>query len=246
MPGLVYRFGPFELDADHRRLLRGGTRVPLPGRAVDVLLILAAQASQIVDKETLTDGAWRDAAVTANSLPQAISSLRHALGAREDGKAYIETIARRGYRLAATVECIPVAPAPPELEDLLAPYRALVAGRAALERLDLAALALAQTAFAEALRVDPDNPGLHVGRAHAYLLQFESTRADVEPDRAALQQAHLTPAKPAGWIRPRAPPGARWDGRVMGSATRKTRSPRAAWRWRSTPGTGCTTCACRW
>ena len=47
---------------------------------MDVLVLLAANASQIVPKEALFAGAWREVAVGDNSIAQAITGLRKALG----------------------------------------------------------------------------------------------------------------------------------------------------------------------
>jgi TolB-like protein len=44
---------------------------------------------------------WPDAAVEEANLSVTVAALRKALGARDDGGAYIQTIARRGYRFAA-------------------------------------------------------------------------------------------------------------------------------------------------
>ena len=57
----------------------------------------------MLSKDALIAAAWRDVAVGDNSLEQAISSLRRALGAQDDGTPYIETLARRGYRFGAAV-----------------------------------------------------------------------------------------------------------------------------------------------
>jgi DNA-binding winged helix-turn-helix (wHTH) protein len=78
MHGVVYRFGPFDLEADRRRLRRGATLVTPPSRAVDVLLLLAARPGQIIPTESFIDAAWGGTAVTTNSLGQAIKSLRRA------------------------------------------------------------------------------------------------------------------------------------------------------------------------
>ena len=62
-------------------------------------------------------------------------------------------------------------------------------GRAALETLERRAVGRAREAFASALRLEPAFPAAHIGMANACVLAFESTRADVAPDRAALVEA---------------------------------------------------------
>ena len=185
----TYRFGPFALDPRHRRLHRHGEPIRLHGRQMDVLLILAAQAGQLVSKEALVAGAWRDAAVTDSAIVQAVSRLRTALGDQPDGTPYIETQSREGYRFVAPLEREAPSPSPLALDPLLAPYRAFVDGRAGLERLDRGAIDRARLAFVEGVRAVPDDAAAHIGLANACVLRFETTRADVEPDVEALRQA---------------------------------------------------------
>jgi DNA-binding winged helix-turn-helix (wHTH) protein len=185
----IYRFGPFELDSTRRRLVRDGEPVLLSDRHVELLLLLAANAGHVLSKDALIEAAWKDVAVADNSIEQAISSLRKTLGTQRDGAPYIETLTRRGYRFGAAVERGKPRQSDASLHALLAPYRAFVEGRAALETLDRAAVARARDAFAEALRAEPDYPAAHIGMANACILAFESTRADAIPDAQALMQA---------------------------------------------------------
>src|SRR5204862_2152413 len=100
----IFRFGPFTLDAPRRRLLRSGEPLSLSDRHFAILHLLAANAGRIVSKDELTEAGWTDVAVSDNSIEQAVSSLRKVLGNQPDGESYIATAARRGYRLAASVE----------------------------------------------------------------------------------------------------------------------------------------------
>jgi tetratricopeptide (TPR) repeat protein len=76
-----------------------------------------------------------------------------------------------------------------ELDALVAPYRALLDGRAALETLGLAEIARARATLEPLLVHHADMPSVHVGLANAYAMQFESTRADPTPDEDALRLA---------------------------------------------------------
>jgi DNA-binding winged helix-turn-helix (wHTH) protein/cytochrome c-type biogenesis protein CcmH/NrfG len=203
----VFSFGPFQLDSERRRLMRAGEPVALPDRHVDILLLLASTAGRIVSKNALIEAAWKDVAVSDNSLEQAISSLRKTLGSQQDGTPFIETLARRGYRFNAAVERHYARQSDDTLDALLAPYRAFVEGRAALETLDRDAVTRARQAFEKALVAAPDHPSAHVGMANACVLGFESTRADAVPDAAALDMAghharegcRLDPASGEAW-----------------------------------------------
>jgi DNA-binding winged helix-turn-helix (wHTH) protein/tetratricopeptide (TPR) repeat protein len=100
---VIYRFGDYEVDPASFRLLHGGRVVPLAPRIIDLLLFLVARPSVLVSKEDLFKTLWPDVAVTDNALTQAVSELRQALGDDPANPAYVQTVARRGYRFIAPV-----------------------------------------------------------------------------------------------------------------------------------------------
>jgi DNA-binding winged helix-turn-helix (wHTH) protein/sugar lactone lactonase YvrE len=102
-------FGPFEFDRQSRLLSREGTEIALPPRVLGVLEVLVDRAGQVVARQDLLDGVWKDAFVTDTSLAEAVSFLRQALNDDPQAPRYIQTVHRRGYRFLA-----PVIPAPPK------------------------------------------------------------------------------------------------------------------------------------
>jgi DNA-binding winged helix-turn-helix (wHTH) protein len=163
--------------------------VAIPDRHAAILLRLLAQAGKVISKEALIDAGWREVAVGDNSLEQAISSLRRVLGPALDGAPYIETLARRGYRFRAPVARVASRIEDAALDALLAPHRAFIEGRTALESFDRSAINRARTVFEGIVEGSPDYAPGHIGLANAYSLTFESTRADDAPDRDALAKA---------------------------------------------------------
>ena len=99
----VYEFGSFRLDPSERLLFHDGRVVPLKPKVFDTLLILARGRGRVLSKEELMRALWPDTVVEENNLNQNIAMLRRALGEGVDGVKYIETIPRRGYRLAPPV-----------------------------------------------------------------------------------------------------------------------------------------------
>jgi DNA-binding winged helix-turn-helix (wHTH) protein/Tfp pilus assembly protein PilF len=184
-----FTFGPYELDARHRRLTRAGEAIAVSDRHIDLLLLFVSHAGQVLSKDALIEVAWPGLAVTDNSLEQAISSLRRTLGSGPGGAAYIETLARRGYRFAADVARTAARETDAALEALLAPHRAWVDGRAALETLERHRVVQAREAFQGVVDVSPGYAAAHVGLASACVMQFEATRADESPDAQALAKA---------------------------------------------------------
>lgn len=105
-PGAVHRFGPFRYDSAQRLLFRNDELIPLVPKAIDTLHALLERRGEVVSKAELMKAVWPDCVVEEVGLARNISLLRKALG--DDGEAYIETIAKRGYRFTADV----VEPAP--------------------------------------------------------------------------------------------------------------------------------------
>jgi DNA-binding winged helix-turn-helix (wHTH) protein len=185
----TFAFGPYEFDPTRRRLTIDGEPVGLPDRHVDILHMLVSRAGHIVPKDTLIESAWKDVAVSDNSLEQAMSALRRRLGPAPDGSPYIETLARRGYRFRAEVTSTPARRSDDALAGLLVPYRIFLEGRAAVETLERDAVRRARTAFERVVAVAPDDPSGHIGLANALVLEFEGTRATDTPDLEALETA---------------------------------------------------------
>lgn len=187
--GPLFVFEPFELDPARRRLTSSGEPVAMSERQLDVLLLLVARAGQIISKDDLLQAGWHDVAVGDNSLEQAVSSLRRLLGAHPSGVAYIETVPRRGYRFGVPVARRASRESDAGLDALLAPHRAFIEGRAALETFDGGQVARAREVFEDAVRTAPEGAAAHVGLANACVMQFEMTRTDPAPDAVALAMA---------------------------------------------------------
>ena len=186
----TYAFDDFELESSSKRLTHRGAAVALTEHQVDVLLHLIANAGEIVSKNALIDAAWPGVAVTDNSLEQAISALRKALGeSRAAATKRIETVPRRGYRFRGDVTRTEVKASDAELAAMLEPYRALLEGRTALETLERDEVIHAARAFEMAVAKAPQYAPAHLGLAHACVMHFESTRADETPDTDALARA---------------------------------------------------------
>ncbi|TCL71766.1 NB-ARC domain-containing protein [Rhizobium sp. BK251] len=102
--GETISFGPFRLLVVERLLLKDGINVAVGGRALDILIALAARAGEIVSERELTHVAWPGLAVSSTSLRTQISTLRKALGERREGSRYIVNVPGRGYILVAPVK----------------------------------------------------------------------------------------------------------------------------------------------
>ena len=103
----AYRVGDW-LFLSGQGLLRseaGDVEVMLTPRAAQLLACLVGRAGEVLGRDELIDGAWARAEVTDHALTQAVFELRQALrGERDDAPCYIQTVPKRGYRLAVPVE----------------------------------------------------------------------------------------------------------------------------------------------
>jgi TolB-like protein/DNA-binding winged helix-turn-helix (wHTH) protein/Tfp pilus assembly protein PilF len=99
----AYQFGSYRLEVPTRRLLRGGQPISLTPKAFDVLLALVERRDRVVDKAELMRIVWPDSFVEEANLSQTIFVLRKTLGEGPDGRPFIDTVPRRGYRFGADV-----------------------------------------------------------------------------------------------------------------------------------------------
>ncbi len=81
------------------RLVRGETLVRLEPKLMDVLLVLAHRAERVVPKADLVSAVWPGVFVSDSVITRAIAGLRRALEDDARCPRFIETIAKRGYRL---------------------------------------------------------------------------------------------------------------------------------------------------
>src|SRR4030095_16732760 len=107
-----YEFDTFQIDTALSRLARAGELVPLPPKAFDLLVLLARNTDRLMTKAELIEALWPNTFVDEANLAQHFYQLRKALGERPKGQPFIETVPRRGYRLATSVrEVVEAAPA---------------------------------------------------------------------------------------------------------------------------------------
>src|SRR3984957_9743305 len=105
------RFGAFELDLSTGELRSieapdPNHKVLLREQVFQVLRMLLEREGKIVTREEIKSGLWPNDTVIDfdQSINATIKALRRALGDSADNPRYIETLARRGYRLMPTIE----------------------------------------------------------------------------------------------------------------------------------------------
>jgi DNA-binding winged helix-turn-helix (wHTH) protein len=99
----LYEFGGFRLDPVERLLWRGEETLILPPKVFDTLLVLLEKDGRVVSKSELMEAIWGDTFVEESNMSQNIYTLRRTLGVDGQGRQFIETVPRRGYRFAVPV-----------------------------------------------------------------------------------------------------------------------------------------------
>lgn len=98
----------WRIEPSLNRLTRGDATVRIEPKLMDVLLFLAKHAGRVVSKDDIAGAVWPELFISESVITRAIAGLRRAL--EDDARAprFIETIAKRGYRLLTP----PVRPSP--------------------------------------------------------------------------------------------------------------------------------------
>ena len=84
--------------------------MPLAPKVAEALGLLLAEPGALVEKNALRDALWPEGFVEDGNLTQTIYLIRRALDPDGDGRAFVETIPRRGYRFVAPVHFVQPAP----------------------------------------------------------------------------------------------------------------------------------------
>ena len=106
----IYEFDHFRLDAAKLMLYRDKTEIQLPPKVIKTLAVLVENSGEILSKDDLMNRVWEDSVVEESNLSQYLYLLRKTLGDRTDGRHYIETLRRRGYRFNGDVNAVAFKP----------------------------------------------------------------------------------------------------------------------------------------
>ena len=107
------QLGLFEFDLKAGELLKGERKIRLQEQPFQILLMLVERSGDLVTREDIKKKLWPNDTVVEfdHSIHAAINRLRQAFGDSADNPKYVETVARRGYRLLVPVECLESTPA---------------------------------------------------------------------------------------------------------------------------------------
>jgi predicted ATPase/DNA-binding winged helix-turn-helix (wHTH) protein len=95
----------FELDEERFELRRGGTKVPVQPKVLELLLTLVRARDRVVLRRELFDTIWAGVAVSEASLSRAVLEARRVIG--DELQQVLVTVRGRGFRFAAEVVARP-------------------------------------------------------------------------------------------------------------------------------------------
>src|SRR5271156_1938550 len=105
-------FGPFRLWPVERRLEKDGRPLRVGSRALDLLIVLAERAGEVVPKHKLLEDVWRNVNVEESSLRFHIKNLRKVLGDNQPDARYVTNVPGRGYCFVAPTSRTPTSRTP--------------------------------------------------------------------------------------------------------------------------------------
>lgn len=112
-PDKSFQLGDWQVEPQLNQISRDNRIVPLENKTMDVLVLLAAHAGDVVSNDEIIDAVWAGRPMGENPVYKAITNLRKALGDDSKNPDYVATIARKGYRLIAAVERVDERPVSP-------------------------------------------------------------------------------------------------------------------------------------
>lgn len=103
-PAHRFRVGDWLVEPDLGRIERGDDLRRVEPKVMEVLVVLAKSAGEVLSKAEITDVVWQLPFISDNRLTGVIADLRRALDDDAAEPRYVETIPTRGYRLIAPVD----------------------------------------------------------------------------------------------------------------------------------------------
>ncbi|MCH9652187.1 MAG: winged helix-turn-helix domain-containing protein [Deltaproteobacteria bacterium] len=104
---MPYQFEAFEFDGKLGTLNGPEGEIHLRPQTFRVLATLIEEAPRVVSGDELVERAWDVPFVSSDSIRQALSELRRALGDDAQNSRIIQTVHRRGYRFIASLSELP-------------------------------------------------------------------------------------------------------------------------------------------
>ncbi len=105
--GMRYRVGPYAIDTAAYELRCGSARLPVEPQVFDLIALLIAARTRVVDKDEIVRAVWHGRPISDAAVSSRIKSARRALGDSGAKQGMIKTVYRRGFRFVGSVTELP-------------------------------------------------------------------------------------------------------------------------------------------
>jgi Tol biopolymer transport system component/DNA-binding winged helix-turn-helix (wHTH) protein len=102
----VFMVGEFTVERELNTLSYNGKRLIIEPKVMALLYYLACHANEVISRDKLMEDVWRSQ-VSEGAINRVVGLLRKALSDNAESPRYIQTIAKKGYRLIADVKSVP-------------------------------------------------------------------------------------------------------------------------------------------
>ena len=182
-PHAPFLLADWTVDATTDRIRQGDTEHKLESKMMAVLVYLATRAGEVVTREELERDVWHGRIVGYDALTGCVTKLRKILGDDSRHPRYIETIAKKGYRLIAAVNPIqtPLVESGPDISVSSDAHRR----RSAIPRWSIVVVAAVAvvTVLVFSLKTSIDPPALdEPDRPSIAVLPFDNLSNDAAQD----------------------------------------------------------------
>ena len=105
-----FALGDWLVEPSINRISTASDSVYLRAQLMDVLVYLANLQGQVATLESIHDDLWSGKVVSSGTIYNCIAELRQAFARKGEKIDYIETLPKKGYRLAPAIVAMPAAP----------------------------------------------------------------------------------------------------------------------------------------
>ena len=99
----AYQIGNWAVYPEINQMTQGDNIVTLEPRILALLNCFSAHPDQVLNRDLLIEKAWDGIIVSESTINHTVGVLRRALGDKARDPHYIQTVAKKGYRLVAAV-----------------------------------------------------------------------------------------------------------------------------------------------
>ena len=99
----AYQVGDWAVYPDLNQMTQGDKTTTLEPRILALLNCFSQQPDQVLNRDLLIEKAWDGVIVSESTINHTVGALRRALGDKARNPHYIQTVAKKGYRLVAAV-----------------------------------------------------------------------------------------------------------------------------------------------